>query len=74
MEIKENFLYGVEFLPDGTPTDDQKVWLKAWGEYVGKMFIKGKINLYEVEGFNEETGEVPNTYIAKVYEETSRAH
>lgn len=74
MEIKENFLYGVEWLPDGTPTDDQKSWLEAWGKFVGKQFIRGKINLFEIDGFNEETGEVPNTFIQKIYEETRKSN
>ena len=74
MEIKENFLYGVEFLPDGTPTDDQKTWLSAWGQFIGKQFISGKLNLYTVEGYNEETGEVPNTFIQKFYEEHRKFH
>lgn len=74
MEIPENFLYGVEFLPDGTGTDNQAVWLKAWGEFIGKQFIRGKLNLFEVEGFNEDTGEVPNTFITKFYEEHRKSH
>lgn len=74
MEIPENFLYGVEFMPDGTPTNDQATWLKAWGEFIGKQFVRGKINLFDVEGFNEETGEVPNTFIQTIYEQERRAH
>jgi hypothetical protein len=74
METPENFLNTIEFLPDGTSTANQHVWLKAWGEYIGKQFIKGKINLYDVDGFNEETGEVPNAFILKVYQEQRKSH
>lgn len=73
-EIPENFLSIVEFLPDGTATNDQKVWLKAWGEYASKQVLKGKIKLYDIEGFNEETGEVPNQFIRELYYKSRVAH
>lgn len=66
-EIPSNFLSIIEFLPDGTATNDPKVWLKAWGEFATEEVIKGNINLYEIDGFNEETGEVPNKFIYELY-------
>ena len=73
-EIPENFLHTVEFLPDGSATNDQKVWLKAWSEYASKQILKGKIKLFDVEGFNEETGEVPTAWIKDLYIKTRCAH
>jgi len=66
-EIPSNFLNIIEFLPDGTATNDQKVWLRAWGDYAGMQIRQGKIKLYEIEGFNEQTGEVPNTFLTTLY-------
>lgn len=73
-EIPSNFLNIIEFLPDGTATNDQKVWLKAWGDYAGKQILQGKIKLYEIDGYNEQTGEVPNTFIKELYEKERRLH
>lgn len=73
-EIPSNFLSIIEFLPDGTATNDQKVWLKAWGDYASKQVLQGKIKLYEIDGFNEATGEVPNTFIKDLYLKERRLH
>lgn len=73
-EIPSNFLSIIEFLPDGTATNDQKVWMKAWGEFASEEVQKGNLNLYDIDGFNEETGEVPNTFIYELYIKQRRAH
>lgn len=73
-EIPADFLSKIEFLPDGSATNDQKVWLKAWGEFASKEVMKGKIKLYEIDGFNDETGEVPNKFIHELYVKERRAH
>lgn len=74
MEIPENFLSTVEFLPDGSATNDQKVWLKAWSEYAAKQVVMGNIKLFEIEGFNEETGEVPTSFIFDLYMKKRTTH
>lgn len=74
MEIPEDFLKTVEFLPDGTATTDQKAFLKAWGEYAYSQVLLGKIKLFEIEGFNVETGEVPTQFILDLYVKTRTAH
>lgn len=73
-EIPLNFLNIIEFLPDGTATNDQAIWLKAWGDYASKKIVQGKIKLYEIDGFNEETGEVPNQFIQDLYVKNRRLH
>jgi len=73
-ELPSNFLSIIEFLPDGTATNDQKVWLKAWGDFASKEVMKGHIKLYEIEGFNEQTGEVPNAFIKDLYIKNRRLH
>ena len=73
-QIPENFLSLIEFLPDGTATNDQKVWLKAWSEYATKQLNQGKIKLYDIDGFNPETGEVPTQFIKELYFKSRRAH
>lgn len=73
-DIPQDFLTKIEFLPDGTATNDQKVWLKAWGDFASKQVLSGKIKLYEIEGFNEETGEVPNEFIKNLYFKERRLH
>lgn len=66
-EIPSNFLSIIEFLPDGSATNDHKEWLKAWGQYAHKQVLSGKLKLYDIEGFNDETGEVPNAFIKDLY-------
>lgn len=73
-EIPEDFLSTVEFLPDGTATDDQKIWLKAWSEFATKEVGRGKIKLFDIEGFNDETGEVPTQFIKDLYFKHRTAH
>jgi hypothetical protein len=73
-EIPQDFLTKIEFLPDGSATNDQKVWLKAWGEFAQKEVMKGRIKLYDIDGFNDETGEVPNKFIYELYLKERRAH
>lgn len=73
-EIPQDFLTKIEFLPDGTATNDHKVWLKAWGDFAHHEVLKGKIKLYDIEGFNEETGEVPNKFIYDLYVKLRRPH
>lgn len=73
-EIPMDFLSKIEFLPDGTATNDQQVWLKAWSEFATKQVSKGKIKLYEIDGFNAETGEVPTQFIKDLYYKSRTAH
>lgn len=73
-EIPQDFLTKIEFLPDGTATNDHKTWLKAWSEFATKQVQVGKIKLYDIEGFNDETGEVPTQFIRDLYFKTRRAH
>ncbi len=74
MEIAKDFLNTVEFLPDGTATDDQQIWLKAWGEVANKQMLSGQIKLWELPEFNPETGEVPIAFIRDIYIRERRAH
>jgi hypothetical protein len=74
IEIQADFLYTVEFLPDGTATNDQQVWLKAWGEFASNQMLKGKINLWELNEFNPDTGEVPISFIRDIYIKERRPH
>lgn len=72
--IPEDFLDSIEFLPDGSATNDQKVWLKAWSEFATKQVLIGNIKLFEIEGFNDETGEVPTSFISDLYLKHRTAH
>ena len=74
IEIPADFLQSVEFLPDGTATNDSKRWLKEWSAYANKMVILGKIQLHEIEGFDFETGQCPIQFIKELYIRERRAH
>ena len=63
--IPADFLTKVEFLPDGTATDNQQLFIKSWAEFAQKQVAQGKIKLEDVADYDPETGQVPNTYIIK---------
>jgi hypothetical protein len=65
--IPLDFLKTVEFLPDGTATDDKKIWLQAWAEYTQTQVANGKLKIYDVPEFDPDTGQVPNEFIHSVY-------
>lgn len=65
--ITADFLANAEFLPDGTATVNQQIWLQAWAEFAQKQVLLGKIKLHEVEEYDADTGKVPNAFIKEVY-------
>lgn len=65
--IPTDFLARIEFLPDGTATTDQQVWLKSWAEVAQLQVAQGKIKLHEVEAYDPDTDRVPNSFIKEIY-------
>lgn len=64
--LPEDFLIKCEQLPDGRATVNQEQWLKEWAQWCHSQIVQGKIKLHEVDEYDAETGQVPNTYIAQL--------
>ncbi len=62
-----DYLMKVELLPDGTVTNKPDVWLAQWADFTRREVSSGRIKLHEVPEYDPETGQVPNTFIQKVY-------
>lgn len=72
--IPADFLANVEFLPDGTATVNQQLWLKSWAEVAQLQVSQGKIKLHEVKEYDPDTGQVPNEFIKQFYLKQRKAH
>lgn len=74
MEVPSNFLASIEFLPDGTATSDQQLWLKEWCNFANIKVLKGEIQIHNVESFDAETGNVSIEFIKDIYMKHRRLH
>jgi hypothetical protein len=72
--IPADFLVNCEFLPDGSATTNQQLWLKSWAEVAQLQVAQGKIKLQDVAEYDPETGQVPNSFIKEVYLKNRKAH
>jgi len=61
----EQILANAEQLPDGRITVNKMEWLQAWTQVIQKDVASGKLKLHEVQEYDADTGQVPNTWIAE---------
>lgn len=73
-DIPADMLARVEFLPDGTATTNEQLWLQTWAAFAMKQVLSGKIKLHEVQEYDPDTGQVPNSFIKEVYTKNRITH
>lgn len=72
--IPADFLAKTELLPDGRVTINPQEFFQSWAAFTQKQIQTGKLKIYDVEEYDPDTGQVPNTFIVKMYKENRRLH
>ena len=73
-QLNDDFLQHVEFLPDGTATNDLQIWVNGWAEFLQQQITSGKIDVNTIEGFDPDTGILSTAGIKKLYENNRLLH